>query len=417
MKKFAKILLLLFVVGFCFTETSNNSVHAAGKTTYIIPQSMDFSGPYSDVSTFSVPSQKAFYMWWNENVGNKLGVKLQVKFYDTRYDPAVVASLWPGILSKDAPVAYGGFGGPDVVTLQDRLSSDKVPLYGSSGGYGFMWNPNLWVFNLRPTFVHEFAGFMNWVKTWWKEDRPIRVAAISNPGIPALEDAAKGYESVCNQLGNIQYIGTTHIKRSPVSIVSEMKRMVDRGNPDFIVMLISSTAEVVTAVKAQNQLGIRIPLILSAQNDISLVNNVLPLSDLEGRVYDVTTLTPSIDKNIEAYKIFQTYKSKITPPALDVEWNLNTLQMAGMATLITRAIERVVKKYGPEKVTGEKVYEAMYDGPFTSKEMHGLTFDLEYDKNSPFPLKTAKVKGTTVKNGKRVLFSDKWIDIPQVNKW
>jgi hypothetical protein len=270
---------------------------------------------------------------------------------------------------------------------------------------------------MRPTFVHEFAGFMNWVKSWWKEKRPIRVAAISNPGVPALEDAAKGYKSVCKQLGNIEYVGTTYIKATPVSIVNEMKLMVDEGKPDFIVMLISSTAQVVTAIKSQKQLGVNIPLIISAQNDITALSKVLPMDDLEGRVYDVTALTPSIDKNIEAYKVYEEYKNKISPPAPNVEWNLNTLQTASMTILITRAIERVIKKYGPDKVTGERVYQAMYEGPFTSKQLLGMTFDMEFDKSSPYSLKAAKVKGTTVKNGKRVAFSDKWIEIPKITKW
>jgi len=85
----------------------------------------DFSGPYADVMKPLIAGRNAALDWWNAEVGAKLGVKLNYKAYDTRYDTAQVASLWPGIKSELNPVAVMGLGGPDVAdTLAAVLKSD-----------------------------------------------------------------------------------------------------------------------------------------------------------------------------------------------------------------------------------------------------------------------------------------------------
>ena len=415
MSRLIKTFLFLLVAGVFLVGISNNPLFAEVKT-YIIPTSADFSGPYSYLSKTTLPGELAMSMWWNENVGNKLGVELKMKPYDMRYNPAVVSSLWPGILATDKPVLYHGLGGPDAAALMKRLPNDKVPMFQSTACYGYQWEPNLWVFTPRPTYVHEFAGFLAWVKTWWKKDRPIRVAAVSTQGIPAYEDAVKGYKSMCKETDYLEYVGTAYVKMVPVSVINEIRHLAKKKKPDFILML-GSTSQVVTVVKAEKELGLHIPIVLSTHNDISTVNKVLPIKDIEGRAYDVSAFCPSLDQDIAAYEIFQEYKTRISPPAPDTDWNLSTLQGAAQAILGARAIERVIKKLGPDKVTGEAVYEAMYDGPFTSEELLGLMPTLEFNKTAPFPEQSMKVKASTVKNGKRVIVTPDWVTVPHIKKW
>ncbi|MDY7038653.1 MAG: ABC transporter substrate-binding protein, partial [Thermodesulfobacteriota bacterium] len=106
---------------------------------YNVTQSMDFTGPYAVIMKSVDVAAKVIYSWWNDNVGSKLGIKLIHKPYETRYDPSVVASLWPGILSGDKPIAHAGLGGPDLAALMKRLPKDKVPMMMSTGAAGFMW--------------------------------------------------------------------------------------------------------------------------------------------------------------------------------------------------------------------------------------------------------------------------------------
>ncbi|HLF48418.1 MAG TPA: ABC transporter substrate-binding protein, partial [Methylomirabilota bacterium] len=86
------------------------AAHAQGKT-YNVAMIADFSGPYADVMKPMVAARNAVVDWWNAEVGAKLGIKLGYKAYDTRYDAAQVASLWPGIKSELNPVMVLGLGG------------------------------------------------------------------------------------------------------------------------------------------------------------------------------------------------------------------------------------------------------------------------------------------------------------------
>ncbi len=415
MIRLLKAFLFLFVMSVLIVGVSNNTVSAETKTI-IIPTSTDFSGPYSYISKTTLPGEQAITMWWNENVGKELGVELKIKPYDMRYNPAVVSSLWPGILATDNPVLYHGLGGPDAAALMKRLPNDRVPMLQSTACYGYQWEPNLWVFTPRPTYVHEYAGFLAWVKEGWKEDRPIRVSAVSTQGVPAYEDAVKGYKSLCKETDYLEYVGTAYVKMVPVSVVNEVRHLAKKKKPDFILML-GSTSQVVTVFKAQKELGLHIPIVLSTHNDISTVNKVLPIEDIEGRAYDVSAFCPSLDHSIAAYKIFQEYKTKISPPAPDTGWDLSTLQGAAQAILGARAIERVIRKLGTDKVTGEEVYKAMYDGPFTTEELLGMMPTLEFTKEAPFPEQSMKVKASTVKDGKRVIATTEWVPVPRIKKW
>ena len=90
---------------------------AQAETTYNLALLSDFSGPYADIMPILASSREVVFDWWNATSGKELGVKLNYKNYETRYDAAQVASLWPGIKSELAPIAVVGLGGPDVAAL------------------------------------------------------------------------------------------------------------------------------------------------------------------------------------------------------------------------------------------------------------------------------------------------------------
>src|SRR5512139_1193711 len=163
--------------------------------TFNVTSSYDFSGPYADIMKNSSNAQKIVFAWWNHEVGKGLGVQLDLKGYDFRYDATITASKWPGVLSGDKPIAHLGIGGPDVAALMKRLPNDKVPLFLATGTYGFIWGPGFWVFNARPTYWHEAAGFYKYM--YAKQfKRKIRIALINTQGIPAYEEfvtASKKY--------------------------------------------------------------------------------------------------------------------------------------------------------------------------------------------------------------------------------
>jgi len=125
---------------------------------YVMSASADYSGPFADVMPSAMSGIQAVANWWNKEVGAKLGVKVDVKIHDMRYDAAVIARTWPSILTRDKPILHLGFGSPDLTTLMKRLPGDKVPMLIGTAMVGLVWQPNGWHFSIRPTYSHEFAG-------------------------------------------------------------------------------------------------------------------------------------------------------------------------------------------------------------------------------------------------------------------
>src|ERR1700716_1981849 len=72
----------------------------AAPVTYNIAGLADFSGPFADIMKPVIAARDAIIKWWSAEVGAGLGVALHAKNYDTRYDAAQSASLWPAIRSE-----------------------------------------------------------------------------------------------------------------------------------------------------------------------------------------------------------------------------------------------------------------------------------------------------------------------------
>jgi len=97
----------LLVAG-AITVTAAMPIKAYAETTYNLALLSDFSGPYADIMPILAASRETVFDWWNETSGQELGVTLNYKNYETRYDAAQVASLWPGIKSELDPIAVVG---------------------------------------------------------------------------------------------------------------------------------------------------------------------------------------------------------------------------------------------------------------------------------------------------------------------
>ena len=379
---------------------------------YNISVSLDYTGPYAVIMPPFESTRKALTAWWNETKGKKLGIELKDVGYDMRYDPSVVASTWPGILSKDKPIAHMGLGGPDVAALMKRLPDDKVPMFMSTATYGFSWLPNTWVFQPRPTYAQEAAGFFNWVHQNLIKDRKIRIAAINSKVSPAYVDMINGIEAFCKATPWTEYLGVEWIAMKPVSLLAEVRRL-SRLNPDFI-WIASNTAHVISAIQAQKELGIHIPILMASHNGIDM--SAVASKDiklLEGH-YDAYAMDPGMDPNVPGAKIVIEYCKKL---GIKDHWSNLSVQAALMQLMVLKGVERAAAKVGPDKITGQALYDAMFQGPLTEEDLLGLAPTMTFTKEAPFSTKNLRVKITTVKGGKQVLLTKDWVPIPDFPKW
>lgn len=387
----------------------------AAAVEYKIPALVDNSGPFADLAK-QLNARDAVFKWWNDTTGKKLGITLTVKNYDTRYDSTVVASLWPGILSENNPVLAMGLGGPDVAALQQRLPRDKVPVLYSTPGYGYSWLPDQWLFNIRPSYVHEWAAGLLWYIQQHPEKRPVRVAFLSTQASPAFVDIIGGLtkyvKTTLEPKGLATVVDTEWVDIQPVDLSSPMKKIVD-AKADVILGTGNTTLAAAT-IRAEQLYGVSIPTIASTWHTIwPLAQAMKSYAPWEGH-FVVTGVAPTTDKTTKAWEFYQTLSKQYGLPA---EWNPANVLGISQGIMAVRAIEHTAERVGADKVTGEAVYQTLLTTKFTSDELMGILPDVSFSREAPFLL-TGNVKVETVKDGKYTLATPDWIPIPtDITKW
>ena len=163
---------------------------------------------------------------------------------------AQTASLWPGIKAEVKPALVLGLGGPDAAALQQRLPEDKVPMLLGTAAYGFGWKPNQWVLNLRPTYPHEAAGFLEWFRTTKLEGkRPVKVAIIPSEATPAYADMAKGLQSYTKaNPDKATFVEAIWTEVQPTDLTLAVRRLVNAGTD--VIVIQTNTAQAVATKRA-----------------------------------------------------------------------------------------------------------------------------------------------------------------------
>ena len=416
MKKLVSILVMvLFVVG----VFNCGPALAQEPKELEIPAIMDFSGPYADLMKFIMPVRDAVILWWNDTRGKELGIKLVLKNYDCRYDSTVVASTWPGILAKK-PIIASGLGGADVAALQQRLPNDKVPVTYSTASYGYAWKPDQWIFQPRPTYIHEYAAALHWIIAQNPDKKPLRIATMGFQGAAALLDIIRGMQTYIKTnlepKGLAELVTEQWIDLRPVDVSSQYRAVLE-AKADLVIG-IANTGQAGAYLKAAKMMGKSIPTLASPHHTIWPLSMAMKsFAPWEGH-YVAAATASSAEKTGAGFEFFQTLK-KYNPKINDtLHWSpLGMLGISG-GLFLARAVEHAAVDVGTENLTGQAVYEAFFKKPIEEAQFMGILPGMQFAKDAPFPTKNLRVKITTVKNGKYALATPDWVPVPDdVKPW
>ena len=394
------------------TITAAMPVKVHAETTYNLALLSDFSGPYADIMPILAASRESVFDWWNETNGQNHGVTLNYKNYETRYDAAQVASLWPGIKSELDPIAVVGLGGPDVAALSERLPEDKIPMFMATAAYGYAWQADAWIFNPRPTYSHESAGFLNWMREQRGGDEPLKVAILASEASPAYVDMARGLELYAEEHPQeIDLVEVFYTEVQPTDLTAQMRRVVRAGAEALIIQ--TNTSIVVAAKRGLQANGANIPIMMSSHNGLPASGAALGgLEQLEGD-YEAYGMAVAADEDTPARQFYETL---VADYGLKAPWNVVTAMGISQGLYTVVAIEHAIEEYGAEALTGEKVREALFVRSITTEETHGFLPTLTFNPEAPFPLEGLKVNVGTVRDGK-IAIEANGVDVPKVRKW
>lgn len=340
-------------------------------------------------------------------------MELEGKTYDHRYDPAQVASLWPGILSELSPIMALGVGGPDVAALQQRLPQDQVPLLMNTAGYGYAWESGQWVFNPRATYAHEAAGFVNWFREEQGLDRPVRVALMSSEAAPAYVDIVDGMRSFAEQFpDSAEVVSAEFADVQPADLTSAVRRMA-AAEADVIIIQTNTTQAVVT-MQALGAVDTDIPIMLSAHNSLQATADAAGgLERLEGDYESYGFVVPAAEEGT-AYEF---YSMLVEDYGLKAEWTVPTVQGIAHQLYAAAVVEHAVDMVGAENLTGQAMYDALLDVKMDGEEdLKGFLPNLDWSDEAPFPTSGLTTSIGTVQNGEYVQ-AELAYEIPELEKW
>jgi ABC-type branched-subunit amino acid transport system substrate-binding protein len=378
----------------------------ASAADYVITASADYSGPFADVMPNAMSGINAVADWWNEEVGEKLGVNVQVKIYDMRYDSAQIAKTWPSILSSDKPIIHLGFGSPDLVTLMKRLPNDKVPMLIGTAMVGLVWVPDGWHYSIRPTYSHEFAGLLSHLQE--EKGSKLVIGPISTQNQAGFVDQVNGVRKLAETYPDrFEVLDTQWAETAPVSLTANVRTLA-AGNPD-VLLVGGTTAQVIAAAKAMGELNVRIPIIASTHNGLTEVAKGIDLADMEGSFSAFSFAAPE-RPDLAIEKVYEEHKK-------DGQWGLITAQSAAQALLALRVLEKAVAEVGADNVTGEAMRAALLGNTFTEEDLLGALPALDFDETAPFPVGDIKATAEVVRNGKIEAIGTGWLAVPALEKW
>ena len=385
----------------------------AAETVYQVPALSDYSGPFAAIMPMVGPGREGVVTWWNAEVGTKLGVKLELKTYDTRYDTAQTASLWPGVLATK-PLIGLSLGGPDVSALQQRLPTDKVPMILGSAATGFSWRPNQWVMATRPTFVHEFSGFVEWFqKTKAGGSRPVKAAMFTTEASPTFADLAKGMNAYAKaNPAMIDLVEMVYVEPQPADVTLQLRRVLNAGAE--LILVPTNIQQAVAVKRAMQALGKNVPIAYSIHNSPAMLQKLVGgLSAMEGD-YEVHSGVIATEEDTEVKRFYDMLVAKY---GMKAPWHSLTTVGMSQALVMVRVVEAAARKNGGDKLTGELLYKTLIDTNFSGKEFFGYTGgDIDYSVEAPFPTRDPRVNIGQVVGGKLTTVG-RQVPVPKLAKW
>ncbi|MDO9433917.1 ABC transporter substrate-binding protein [Hydrogenophaga sp.] len=388
-------------------------VPGAAQTVYQIPAMSDFSGPFSSIMPMMAGGRDAVATWWNAEVGAKMGVKVELKSYDTRYDAAQTASLWPGVLATKPLVGLSA-GGPDTAALQQRLPTDKVVMISGSAANGSGWRPNQWVLTPRPTFVHEITGFIEWYqKTKVGGTRPVKLAMFTTEASPSFADMGKGVSAYAKANPNVvNLVEMVFVDVQPTDVTLQLRRVLNAGAE--VILVPTNIQQAVAVKRAMQALGKNVPIVHGLQNSPGMLQKLVgSMGAMEGD-YEVHGGVITGEEQTEAKKF---YDMLVAKHGMKVPWHAITSLGMTQTLLAVRAIEVAAKKHGPDKLTGETIYTTLIETTFPAKDFYGLTGgDIDFSVEAPFPTRDPRINIGQVVSGKLVTVAQA-VPVPKLGKW
>jgi len=342
---------------------------------YIMPTFIDGSGVYAELYTTTVlPAAQAAYEGWNRETGEKLGIKVVNKVYDTRYDFSEAANLYDRCVISDKPVAINSLVSPATLANLKKFAVNKTPAI-QWFGYGGMHLEGSWAFLPGRAYVIHYASAIEWLATKnWKESRKPRVAFAIFSGVYG-KDTMGIMEPWLKQYDKIEYVGAFWHDTKPVDLSGYVRDLM-KSKPDYVMLSTTSVSlsAYYNALKELGYLG-KVVNVHPCYQGLDVVGRVLGFENVEG---DFSVASANAGTGTKAHEYFTKYASKYYSGAF---WGATTVAYSAGTYMLLSAITKAAKKVGSSNVTGQAVYDQLEGQEFSADQLAGIASDAKLNPN------------------------------------
>ena len=385
MKKIYSMTLTFFVflvIPFA-AKCALDNAHAAGKPEKLVYGAiMDLTGPYAPIVGASYPAFMDAAEYVNDTGGIR-GVPLEVLVRDCGGKDDVTINMYMQMREmKPRPSVIYVAVSSHAKALKDRFAEDKI--IGFCVPEKDAIYPTGFSFGAFTSYADSCGLFMDWLAGSWKEKRAPRLAFLT-------WDSAYGkaviYDEVYNYAKSkgIEVVGTEYFGIRDLHVTNQLMR-IRAKKADWVFGNILGNGPVVMA-KSAKDMGYKVGIAAGlGLDDSSLFIN---REVLEGAVA-VHPFANWSETDNNGIQIMNKYfiKNKRRPTHRTIMYPLGWTGVL----VFREAVERIVDKYGWEKVNGDGIKKEMerLDG-FSPIGL--TTFSYTPDRYSPNVAKVFQCKG------------------------
>jgi branched-chain amino acid transport system substrate-binding protein len=354
-----------------FTAKSTNAADQLKE--YLMPTFIDGSGVYAELYTTTVlPATQAAYEGWNKDIGEKIGIKVVNKVYDTRYDFSEAANLYDRSAINDKPVAINSLVSPATLANLKKFETNKTPAI-QWFGYGGMHLPGAWAFLPGRAYVIHYSSAIEWLATKeWKQSRKPRFAFAIFTGVYG-KDTMGILEPWLKKYDKIQYGGVFWHDAKPVDLSGYVRDMM-KSQPDYVMLSTTSVSlsAYYNALKELGYLG-KVVNVHPCYQGLDVAGRILGFENVEG---DYGVAPANASPGTKAHGYFTKYAKKYYSGAF---WGSTTVSYSAGTYMLLSAIEKAAKKVGPSNITGQAVYDQLEGQEFTADQLAGIATGAKLD--------------------------------------
>jgi hypothetical protein len=359
---FLTVVLVATIFAGC-AAAPDKAVAPKVKPSYRVVMLADATGPYAVTVGPQLDGAKDFAIWANER-DYLPGATLEIRTYDHGLKAESAVALYKeAVTSSPTPViTNGGLWSTIAPTYAGFAKQNKIPIIDTTPLKECIVPPG-WFFGYQPTYEGQVGAYINWIVENWKPDSKV----------PWIQ---KHYENRKPRLALMCWdITLGHANETPEVKCYAASRGVEWVGAEYVPMTVGDVTPQLTRLKDKvdfiyvGMFGSAWQAVLKKAAEMGMRDQFIDVGPSYFSPAEICKFTPNLANNNGCLSIFFVSYDDFPQYIKDGQAKTNyPVEFGSYAVgwhfgdLVTECIRQTIKRVGPDKVTGQAVYDMLCAG-------------------------------------------------------